>query len=54
MADLNGDGKVNLADRDRFSVPWDVLGEPIAGDLNRDGRVELGDVPILARYWLYQ
>ena len=48
--DINGDGRVNLAD---FSVAafWYQKPDPEKGDLNGDRIVDLVDMSILAYYW---
>lgn len=49
LADLNGDGKVNLADFSILLYYWGTS-SPIA-DLNGDGTVNLADFSILLYYW---
>ena len=49
LADLNGDGKVNLADFSILLYYWGTS-TPLA-DLNGDGKVDLQDLSILLYYW---
>jgi cysteine-rich repeat protein len=49
LADLNGDGKVNLIDFSILLFHWGTAG-PI-GDLNNDRKVNLADFSILLFYW---
>lgn len=49
IADLNGDGKVNLADFSILLYYWGTS-TPLA-DLNGDGKVDLQDLSILLYYW---
>ena len=49
IADLNHDGKVNLADFSIMLYYWNTPG-PV-GDLNHDGKVGLADFSILLYYW---
>jgi cysteine-rich repeat protein len=49
VADLNGDGKVNLADFSILLYYWGTS-TPLA-DLNGDGKVDLQDLSILLYYW---
>ena len=48
-ADLNHDGKVNLADFSIMLFYWGTS-TPLA-DLNGDGKVDLRDMSILLYYW---
>jgi cysteine-rich repeat protein len=48
-ADLNHDGKVNLADFSIMLYYWNTPGP--TGDLNHDGKVGLADFSILLYYW---
>ena len=49
LADLNGDGRVNLADFSILLYYWGTS-NPTA-DLNGDGVVDLSDLSILLYYW---
>ncbi|HTY40137.1 MAG TPA: hypothetical protein VMC43_03565 [Candidatus Paceibacterota bacterium] len=49
LADLNGDGKVNLVDFSILLYHWGSAG-PI-GDINGDGKVDLADFSIMLFYW---
>jgi cysteine-rich repeat protein len=49
LADLNGDGKVNLADFSILLYYWNT--STALADLNGDGKVDLRDLSILLYYW---
>jgi cysteine-rich repeat protein len=49
LADLNGDGKINLVDFSILLFHWGTSG-PV-GDLNNDRKVNLADFSIMLFYW---
>lgn len=51
IADLNGDGKVNLIDFSIIVYWYQRSNPPVHVDLNDDGVVDLADFSILAYYW---
>jgi hypothetical protein len=48
-ADLNYDFVVDFKDFAKLGGNWPL---PLAGDFNNDKKVDIGDLKILARYWL--
>jgi hypothetical protein len=50
--DLNGDGKVGLADLSIMAANWQKTGQNYAqGDINGDGKINISDFSILANNW---
>lgn len=52
--DLNGDGRVDLADLAVLSANWNRSGTRAHGDLTGDGRVDAADLAVLAAQWNQQ
>ena len=51
-SDINGDGKVDIADLSILAANFNSSGKTLAqGDLNGDGRVDIADLSILASGW---
>ena len=51
-ANLNGTGIVNFVDYAILASDWIETGLDLAGDINRDERVQWVDLNILTAYWL--
>jgi hypothetical protein len=54
LADINGDGVVNIQDYVIIGQYWLQSGPPgvIPADVNRDGVVNVNDYVVIGRYWL--
>lgn len=54
--DFNGDTIVNFQDLALLTARWGATVDPnspqAAFDLNADGRIDLGDLPLFSEYWL--
>ena len=51
LGDVNLDKKVNLVDFSLISAGLNKKNPPLKLDLNKDGRVDLKDLSILAENW---
>jgi parallel beta-helix repeat protein len=51
VADLDHDDVVGIADLMRFADDWPIVALLLDTDLNRDGKVNLADYAVIARYW---
>jgi len=51
-ANINGTGRINFIDYAIFALDWLETGSGLAGDINRDRRVQWIDLNILTEYWL--
>ncbi len=53
LADINGDGLVDLTDLSMFATDWENTGSlnHILSDMNADGVIDLEDFSILARQY---
>lgn len=51
-ANIDGVNPVNLKDFAFLEKNWEQVGVGLVGDANNDGTVDIGDVALLARFWL--
>jgi len=51
-ANINGTGRINFIDYAIFALDWLETGSDLAGDINKDRRVQWMDLHILTEYWL--